>query len=103
MIARIWRDETRAEDAAAYLEVLHATGVRDYLAVPGNRGVWVLMRRRGDAAEFNVLTLWDSLEAIRAFAGDDVNRARYYPEDSKYLLHMAPEVDHFDCAIARPG
>ena len=102
MIARIWRGETRAADAAAYLEVLRATGVRDYLATSGNRGVWVLTRPRGDETEFSVVSLWESPEAIRGFAGDDIERARYYPEDAQFLVRMAPTVEHWQCAIAVP-
>jgi heme-degrading monooxygenase HmoA len=94
-IARIWRGETRAADADAYLEVLERTGVADYRAVEGNRGVLVLRRLQGDRAEFLLLTLWDSREAIVRFAGDDIERARYYPEDEQYLLAFAPTVDHY--------
>jgi heme-degrading monooxygenase HmoA len=94
-IARIWRGETRAADADAYLEVLRRTGVADYRAVDGNRGVSVLRRVQGDRAEFLLLTLWDSREAIARFAGDDIERARYYPEDQQYLLAFAPTVDHY--------
>ena len=42
------------------------------------------------------MTLWDSWESIRAFAGDDVERARYYPEDTRYLLELEPTVTHFE-------
>ena len=94
-IARIWRGETRAADADAYLEVLRLTGVADYRAVEGNRGVFVLHRIQGDRAEFLLLTLWDSREAIARFAGADIDRARYYPEDQQYLLSFAPTVDHY--------
>ena len=36
------------------------------------------------------------MEAIRAFAGDDVERARYYPEDREYLLQLEPRVAHYE-------
>jgi heme-degrading monooxygenase HmoA len=74
---------------------LRRTGVADYRAVDGNRGVFVLRRVLGDRAEFLLLTLWDSREAIARFAGDDIARARYYPEDQQYLLAFAPTVDHY--------
>jgi hypothetical protein len=100
MIARIWQGQTRLKDRDAYLDVLRQTGIRDYRATPGNRGAWVLVRERGDEAEFTLLTLWDSHEAIRAFAGEDIERARYYPIDSDYLLRFAEKVEHFDCPLA---
>ncbi len=97
MMARIWRGQTLPHDAEAYLDVLRATGVRDYLATPGNRGVWILRRELRNEAEFSVLTLWDSREDIARFAGEDIDRAHYYPEDSRYLLRFAPTVEHFEC------
>lgn len=96
MIARRWRGITPAEKADAYTEYLQRTGVPDYQATPGNRGVFVLRRIDGDRAIFEIISLWDSLDAIRAFAGDEIERARYYPEDDDYLLGREPTVDHFE-------
>ena len=45
-----------------------------------------------------MLTLWDSMDAIRRFAGDEPERARYYPEDSEYLLELEPFVEHYEVA-----
>jgi len=98
VIARIWRGETRAADADAYMEILNRTGVADYRATPGNREVIVLRRVRGDRAEFLLITLWDSREAIAAFAGDDIDAARYYPEDEKYLVSAPEQVEHWELA-----
>jgi heme-degrading monooxygenase HmoA len=104
MIARIWRGQTRPQDESAYLAVLKATGVPDYLATPGNRGVWILTRPQTDEVEFTVLTLWESRDAIARFAGDDIDLARYYPQDSDYLLRLAERVEHFECEqFASPG
>lgn len=102
MIARIWRGRTKAEHTAEYLDVLRATGVPDYTNTPGNRGVWVLTRTADDVTEYTVLTLWESREAIAAFAGDDIAVARYYPEDDRYLLEFAETVEHYDVPIAAP-
>ena len=96
MIARIWKGRTLAADGDRYLEYLHRTGVPDYRATPGNRGVFVLRRDTGGETEFLLLTLWDSLDAIRRFAGDDVTVARYYPEDRDFLLELEPHVTHYD-------
>ena len=96
MIARIWRGVTPAHKADDYLAYLEATGLKEYRATPGNRGAWVLRRIRDDEAEFVTLSHWDSLDAIRAFAGDDYERAVYYPEDKDFLLDFAPTVDHFE-------
>jgi len=58
--------------------------------------VWVLRRIREDRAEFTLITLWDSMEAVRRFAGDDPETAVYYPEDDDYLLWREPKVDHYE-------
>ncbi|MGH7501938.1 MAG: hypothetical protein ACREL7_09295 [Longimicrobiales bacterium] len=42
------------------------------------------------------VSLWDSLESVKAFAGPDVDRARYYEEDPRYLLSLVEHVDHFE-------
>jgi len=98
MIARTWRGRTSASHSDEYLRFLEKTGIRDYRATDGNRGVLVLRREHEGVAEFEILTLWDSMDAIRRFAGDEPDRARYYPEDQQYLLEMAPFVDHHEVA-----
>ncbi|NIM49045.1 MAG: hypothetical protein GTO22_07270, partial [Gemmatimonadales bacterium] len=79
------------------------TGVRDYRDLPGNKGVYVLRRVTGDRAHFVLLSLWDSLDAINAFAGHDAERARYYPEDREYLLELEPTVKHYEVLTPYEG
>lgn len=98
MITRIWHGRTRAKDAAAYREYIERTGIPDYQATPGNRGAWLLSRMEGDVAHFLTISFWDSLDAVRAFAGEDVEKARYYEEDSKYLLEFEPTVKHYEAS-----
>lgn len=97
-IARLWRGETRREDAAAYRQVLETTGVADYRATPGNLGVWLLQREQGARMEFLLVTLWDGPAAIAAFAGSDIAQARYYDQDREYLLDFRKTVEHFQVA-----
>jgi heme-degrading monooxygenase HmoA len=96
MIARVWRGVTPAARADEYAEYLRATGIPEYRATEGNRGVFVLRRVSETEAEFLLVTLWDSLSAIRRFAGDDVEKAVYYPEDPQFLLAMEPNVVHYE-------
>lgn len=103
MIARTWRGATRARDADEYLEYLHATGLPGYGATPGNRGVLALRRLEGDRAEFLLVTLWDSLEAIRRFAGDDAERAVFYPEDDRFLVAREERVSHYEVVFRGEG
>jgi heme-degrading monooxygenase HmoA len=96
MIARIWHGAVPGEKAGDYLEFLERTGLHDYRTTPGNRGVRVLRRFEGEVAHFLLLTFWDSMEAIRRFAGPDPSRARYYPEDEAFLLEKEPSVTHYE-------
>jgi heme-degrading monooxygenase HmoA len=96
MIARIWRGITPAEISDAYAKFLHTKGLEDYKATPGNRGIQVLHRIVGDRAEFVLITLWDSMDAIRAFAGDDPEKAVYYPEDDDFLIDRELNVAHYE-------
>jgi heme-degrading monooxygenase HmoA len=102
MIARTWRGATKAEDADAYVEYLEKTGFHEYRATPGNRGVLALRRVSGGRAEFLLLTLWESEAAIRRFAGDDIDRAVFYPEDDRFLVERGERVEHFD-VVFREG
>ena len=99
-IARTWHGRVPAAKADTYQAYLERTGLRDYAATPGNRGILVLRRTEGDVTHFVLTTLWDSMEVIRAFAGDDPERARYYPEDDDYLLEREPLVTHYEVLMA---
>lgn len=96
MIARIWKGEVPADRADAYHEFLKTTGYSDYRATPGNLGVFSLRRMKEGRAEFLLLTLWESIDAIKAFAGEEYEKARYYPEDASFLLSFPERVEHFD-------
>ena len=96
MIARVWRGATRADDAESYLDYLHRTGHAEYRRVAGHRRTITLRRVEGDRAEFVLITLWDSLDALRGFAGTDLERAVFYPEDDRYLVEREDRVAHFD-------
>ena len=99
MIARTWHGVTDASKANEYLDYLKKTGVPEYQATEGNRGVYVMRKIDGDQAHFLLLTLWESEEAIKSFAGSDMERAKYYPEDEKFLLELEPTVTHYDVLI----
>jgi heme-degrading monooxygenase HmoA len=96
MIARVWRGITEADKADEYLDYLRATGVEATRGTPGNRGVRILRRVGEGRAEFVFTSFWDSLDAIRAFAGRDIERAVYYPKDTEYLLELEPTVAHYE-------
>ena len=80
----------------AYCRYLLHTGLADYRATPGNRGVYVFRRSEGAITHFVLTTFWESFDAIRAFVGADYERARYYPEDDEYLLEREAHATHYD-------
>src|SRR5512135_1615239 len=103
MIARSWDGLTPVAKADEYADYVRRTGVTELAATDGNRGVYLLRRREGDQARFRVLSLWDSMEGIQRFAGDDVEKARYFPEDARFLLGLARNVEHFEVVAAENG
>lgn len=78
-----------------------ATGQKESRSIPGNHGVRVPRRVRGDEADFLLLSLRDSMDAIRAFAGDDVERAVYDDEGRTDLRVLEPMSARYD-GIADP-
>jgi heme-degrading monooxygenase HmoA len=98
MIARVWRGITHKDKADDYLAYLHETGLKDYARTAGNRGVTILRRNQGDNCEIMLISLWQSMDAVRAFAGENPDRSVYYPEDEHYLLQMEPLVRHYEVA-----
>jgi len=96
MIARIWHGTTPTAKADEYLVFLQRRALPDYRSTPGNRAAYILRRGDGDVTHFTTLTHWESLQAIEAFAGADIDRAKYYPEDSQFLLEFEPTVQHFE-------
>jgi heme-degrading monooxygenase HmoA len=96
VIARTWTGVVRRADADAYADYIRETGFAEYGQTAGNRGAWMLRRDDSDRTEFITLSLWDSVDAIKAFAGEDIEAAVYYPEDERYLIKGEDYVKHYD-------
>jgi heme-degrading monooxygenase HmoA len=100
MILRSWRGAVKAADADRYLAHQADTGVRDYRDTAGNLGVLVLSRPRDDVVEVVTLSLWESMDAVRAFAGEEPEQARFYPGDDDLLVEKDRHADHFEVVSA---
>ena len=96
MIARRWHGRIPASKAEEYLRLMEEVGLTDYRSTEGNRGAWCLHRREGDIVQVEMVTLWDGLDAVRRFAGNDLLKAKYYDFDPEFLLELEPEVTHFE-------
>lgn len=103
MIARIWKGAVRKEDSAAYADYLRETGVAGYAKTPGNRGVWMLRRDVEGRTEFVMFTLWQTLEAVKAFAGPDYETAIFYPEDARFLVERDLVATHYEVETYGPS
>ena len=101
MIARVWNGVVPAEKASGYSEYLADSdrGVRGYQAIRGNRGVSLLRRVEGDRVHFLLISLWESVDAIREYAGPDIERARYFDYDLECLLDPEPNVRHYEVLV----
>ncbi len=104
-ILREWRAEIRRPLRHAYMEYVVATGIAAYRRTPGNLGASVACRDL-DAERSEIVTLswWTDLDAIKAFAGPDPERARYFADDDRYLLTRPETVQHYDATEpCKPG
>ena len=99
MIARTWTGTVRLADADEYADYIRETGFEEYARTPGNRGAWMLRRDDGDLSEFITMSLWEDVDAIRAFTGDDIEAAVLYPEDKRFLVGPS-RVAHYEVVDA---
>ena len=96
MIIRMWHGRVHSSNASAYREFLIERAIPDYQSIDGNLDVKILERHEQDATHFITMTSWVSLDAIKAFAGQEPEKAKYYPEDNEYLLEFEPSVIHYE-------
>ena len=102
MIVRMWRGQAKAENADAYERFVTAKVFSVLPEIAGHRGAYLLRRSVGGEVEFIAVTLWDSLAAIRGFAGDTIDRAVVEPEGRALLSSFDDFVRHFELAHAAP-
>jgi heme-degrading monooxygenase HmoA len=93
-IARIFRGQTLTSKADEYERYI-TPGIEKILATPGNQGVTVLRRAEGDRTEFLVVSYWESIDAVKRFAGEDYQKPVLLPRDREYLT-AEPSVSHFE-------
>jgi heme-degrading monooxygenase HmoA len=98
----MWHGRVPTSRADEYGRFTNARAIPDYRSVKGNLGVYVLRRTEGDITHFITLTFWESLEAIKGFAGENVEAAKYYPEDKDFLLEFEPTVVHYEVIGQEP-
>lgn len=96
MVARIWHGRTKSEDLIEYSQFMNEVAIPDYKKTPGFVKLTFLRRVENNVAHFTLITYWESLDVIKNFAGNDSEKAKYYPKDSDYLLEFEEKVVHYD-------
>lgn len=96
MISRIWRAEATPEGAERYRRHFEGTVVPELRALTGFTKADLLTRQHYDEVSIEVHTFWESLDAVRGFAGDDVTTAIVEPEAQAALIGYDDTVTHFD-------
>ncbi|QIR40248.1 hypothetical protein HCG51_28415 [Tolypothrix sp. PCC 7910] len=99
VVARIWHGTTPTSKADEYYTYLVEAGIKKIESIPGNLGTQVLRRTNGNNTEFTVISYWESRDAIRKFAGNDIEKVRPLPRDNEYLINPETTVKHFDVII----
>ncbi|SMF12950.1 Antibiotic biosynthesis monooxygenase [Tistlia consotensis] len=100
MIVRVWRGLARAGRAADYRHHLEARVFPELATMAGHRGAFLLQREAEGGTEVLAVTLWDSLDSIRAFAGDDIGRSVVEPEARAVLAAFEETAAHYEVALA---
>ena len=95
----MWRGWVRTDRTGEYVDYISRTGLAEYRRTPGNLGAEMWTRDLGDGrSEVTTLSWWESLDDIRGFAGDEIDRAVFYPEDDDYLIDREIRVTHHEVA-----
>jgi heme-degrading monooxygenase HmoA len=101
MIARIWHGRTLSAKADEYEKYLNASGVARMLQTQGNHGVEVLRRADGPRTDFIVISYWESIEAVKLFAGAEYAKAVIMDRDREFLVEVEANVVHYE--VVRAG
>jgi heme-degrading monooxygenase HmoA len=99
IVARMWHGRTPAAKSSEYTKYLYETGIKKIRLVDGNKGVQVFRRTDDKVAEFYVISYWISREAIKKYAGEDIEKTHHLPRDKEFLLELEPKVKTFDLLV----
>lgn len=100
MIARVWKGWTRPENADAYENLLRETVIPGLRQIPGHRGTYIMRQEGADETEFIVMNLFETLEAVKAFAGENYAVAVFEPEAKILLSRVEPLAQHYKVKAA---
>ena len=84
------------EDYEEYTNLMKSKAIPDYEKTNGFKKLTFLRNIKGNIGHFTLITFWENMEAIKIFAGEDFEKAKYYPEDSRFLLEFEEKVTHYE-------
>jgi heme-degrading monooxygenase HmoA len=96
MIARIWHGRTKVKNYEDYTEFMRKKALPDYRETEGFIKLIFLRSIIKNVGHFKLITFWENFEVIKNFAGEDFEKAKYYPEDKKFLLEFEEKVIHYE-------
>ena len=96
MIARIWHGTTKVEDYEEYTEFLKSDAIPDYEKTEGFKKLIFLRNVKENIGHFTLITFWENIEVVKNFAGEDFEKAKYYPKDDNFLLEFEEKVIHYE-------
>ena len=99
MVARIWHGRTPAAKADEYKQYLFDAGVKKIASIPGNRGVQMMVNKTAEQGEFMIVSYWDSIDAIKGYAGENYTHVHDLPRDKEFLIDMETLVRHFELDV----
>ncbi len=86
MIVRMWHGRVDSSKSDEYAEFMKQRAAPDYSSVDGLQKLLFLRKNEKDVAHFLLVTYWNSMESVKKFAGEQPEKAKYYPEDDQFLL-----------------
>jgi uncharacterized damage-inducible protein DinB len=95
MITRIWHGKTKKENADNYRQYVTDSGVKEYQQTDGNLDTQIWQKDEDGITHIWTVTQWKDFNSIKKFAGEDFQKAKYYPKDKEYLLEFEPNVEHY--------
>ena len=98
-VARMWRGRVLRTRADAYQKYLNEAGITKLRAIKDNLGVQMFRRDEGAATEFVVISYWPNRDAIRAYAGADIEKVHELPRDREFLIDAPGTLRHYDVVM----
>jgi heme-degrading monooxygenase HmoA len=102
VIARVFHGVTTKHKKAGFIRQLERTGLKDFANMRGNKGAYVFARDLGGNTDFMIVSFWDSIDAVKQFAGVDVEKTRFYLNDEDFMLEFEPKIKHYEVVARVP-